>query len=117
MSKNNQVLRNLASKGVGLFPTITKESERPFDDIVMTKAQIREFLTRLAGDEGCQFGLGEWRCGGNEYKYSRKILNLMKIPKNEQDDFLGLCHEFGGFCDCEILMNAASSLMGEETPW
>ena len=83
----------------------------------MAKDKIREFLTRLTGDEGCQFGLVEWRCEGNEYIYSRKTLNLMNISKDEQENFLDLCHEFGGHCDCEILMNAASSFMGEETPW
>ncbi|MCK4284977.1 MAG: DUF2695 domain-containing protein [Candidatus Lokiarchaeota archaeon] len=28
-----------------------------------------------------------------------------------------LCKENGGYCDCEILMNAAPYLLGEETPW
>ncbi|GAH04401.1 unnamed protein product [marine sediment metagenome] len=117
LSKNNQVLRNLATKGIALFPMVTKENEYPFDEIAMNKGQIRDFLLKLAGPEGCQFKGANWRCGGKEFKYSRKILKLMKIPKREQDNFLKLCKELGGFCDCEILMNAAEGLLGEETPW
>ena len=83
----------------------------------MTRAQIRVFLMRLAGSEGCQYNGIEWRCGGKEYTYARKILDLMQIPKKEQQNFLDLCKELGGYCDCEILMNAAPSLLGEETPW
>ena len=49
--------------------------------------------------------------------YARKVLNDMKIPKKEQDLFLEKCREFGGYCDCEVLMNAAEILLGEETPW
>lgn len=117
LSKNNPVLRILAAKGIGLFPRVTKENERPFDEIAMNKAQIREFLMKLAGPEGCQYNGLKWRCGGKEYTYSREILSLMKIPKKEQDKLLELCKELGGFCDCEILMNAAMGLLGEETPW
>ena len=86
-------------------------------DISLTNIQIREFLNRLAGYEGCQFNGMEWRCGGPQFTYAKKILTLMKIPKAEQEKFLELCKEYGGYCDCEILMNAAPKLLGEETPW
>ena len=115
--KNNTVLRNLAAKGVGLWPMVTRDQERPFKAFTLTKAQIREFLIRLAGPEGCQHQGFEWRCGGKEYKYARKVLSLMHIPKAEQNKFLDFCKELGGYCDCEILMNAAESLLGEPTPW
>jgi len=90
---------------------------RPLKDISLTKAQIREFLNRLAGNEGCQYSGIEWRCGGSQFTYAKKILSLMKIDKAEQEEFLELCKEYGGYCDCEILMNAAPKLLGEETPW
>ena len=83
----------------------------------LTKAQIRLFLYRLAGNEGCQFNGIEWRCGGPQFTYAKKILTLMKIPNAEQETFLELCKGYGGYCDCEILMNAAPKLLGEETPW
>lgn len=91
--------------------------EYPIESLSMTKAQIREFLTRLAGEEGCQYTALEWQCGGKEFTYSKKILNLMKIPIKTQQTFFKLSKEFGGYCDCEILMNAAPILLKEETPW
>ena len=89
----------------------------PFNNISLSKAQIREFLYRLAGNEGCQYTGFEWRCGGSEFVYAKKILALMQIPDTEQEKVLELCKENGGYCDCEILMNAAPVLLGEETPW
>ena len=85
--------------------------------ISLTKAHLREFLDRLAGDEGCQYNGIEWRCGGPEFTYARKILTLMKMPIVEQEKILEICKEYGGYCDCEILMNAAPKLLGEKTPW
>lgn len=94
-----------------------EDNIQPFKHISLSKAQIREFLYRLAGNEGCQFSAFEWRCGGHEFIYARKILTLMHISESEQEKLLGLCKENGGYCDCEILMNAAPFLLGEETPW
>jgi len=91
--------------------------EFPFEDLPLSKAQIREFLYRLAGEEGCQYTKLEWHCGGKEFIYAKKILNSMKVPTNIQELFLDLCKTLGGNCDCEILMNAASKLLKEETPW
>ena len=85
--------------------------------ISLTKAQIRQFLYRLAGSEGCQYDGIEWRCGGSEFTYAKKILTLMKVPITEQEKLLELCKEYGGYCDCEILMNATPKLLEEETPW
>lgn len=86
-------------------------------ELKITKTLVREFLFRLVGREGCQFYGDEWRCGGPDYVYAKKILNLMNIPEEEQEKFIELCKEYGGYCDCEILMNAAPYLLGEETPW
>lgn len=91
--------------------------EFPLENISLNKAQIREFLDRLAGEEGCQYTALKWRCGGKDYLYAKKILNLMDVPLKEQDIFFVLCKKYGGYCDCEILMNAASWLLNEENPW
>ena len=86
-------------------------------NISLSKDQLREFLNRLAGEEGCQYNGIEWRCGGPQFTYAKKILTLMSIPEAEQAKVLELCKKYGGYCDCEILMNAAPKLLGEETPW
>lgn len=91
--------------------------QTPLEGISLTLFQIRTFLNELAGENGCQYTGLKWECGGKDFEISRKILNLMKIPKEEQEKFLEKCKEHGGFCDCEILMNAASHLLGEDTPW
>ncbi len=86
----------------------------PFNEISITKAQIREFLNRLSGYEGCQYNGVKWRCDGPEFNFSTKIMNLMKIPSGVQTAFIALCKGYGGNCDCEILMNAAPHLLNEE---
>lgn len=88
-----------------------------FENISLTKNQIRAFLYRLAGEEGCQYNGSGWRCGGPQFTYAKKILTLMNISKEEQEKLLEFCKKYGSYCDCEILMNAALKLLGEETPW
>ncbi len=85
--------------------------------ISLTKAQVREFLDRLASSEGCLYGGNAQRCGGPDFIFAKNILTSMRIEKAEQEKILELCKEYGGYCDCEILMNAAPKLLGEETPW
>ena len=83
----------------------------------MNQDRIKEFLKRLESPEGCNFRekiKGDpkstvWNCDGN-FARSRKILMAMGIPIKEQDDFLEECKEFGGYCDCEILLNSAEHL-------
>ena len=70
----------------------------------MNSLMIIEFLNKLRSKEGIKLTRFGSRCDG--YKYSRKILNQMRISKNVQDKFLELCHYYGGHCDCEILLNA-----------
>ena len=86
----------------------------PFEEVTMTQYQIRRFLEHLAGEEGCQYNGIKWRCGGKEFTYSKKVLNTMNISKEDQEKFLEICKEFGGYCDCEILMNAAPILLDED---
>lgn len=78
----------------------------------MTGEQIKEFLGRLEGPEGCNFTNSGWRCGGVDKPFSRAILNKMGIPHEEAEEFLDKCEELGGYCDCEILLNSAAQLEG-----
>ena len=100
-----------------LEQAISEFHDKPFEGISLTTHLLREFLERLAGDEGCQYNGFKWRCGGKEFTYAKKILNLMGVVTKEQEAFLEKCKEFGGYCDCEILMNAAGMLLEEDTPW
>ena len=82
----------------------------------MNKKQIKEFLERLEGKEGCNFrkdknGETTWKCkGGMNKDLSIKILDKMGISRSKQEEFLGRCTLSGGHCDCEILFNAAEKL-------
>jgi len=86
-------------------------------NIALSKAQVREFLDRLASSEGCLYDGIAQRCGGPDFIFAKTILTSMRIDKAEQEKFLELCKEYGSYCDCEILMNAVPKLLGEETPW
>jgi len=81
----------------------------------MIKSQIKEFLTRLRGWEGCNVkGKGEnmsWKCDAKSFTLSRKILIKMGISRAKQDAFLEECESYSAFCDCEILFNAAEYLL------
>ena len=83
----------------------------------MTKKQLKEFFARLEGPEGCDFKENEkgnttWNCkSGMDKTHAKRILKKMGIPKDEATDFLALCDENGGHCDCEILFNAEERIM------
>lgn len=79
--------------------------------LIFTKMQIETFLNKLAGPEACQMDEFGCRCGGKKFIYARQVLNSMQIPEKEQEEFLKLCRFFDGYCDCEILMNAAPQLL------
>ena len=82
------------------------------EGIPLTQLQIHFFLNVLGIK--CEFGEDEWKCGGPEFPYTRKVLTLMRIPQIDQEKVIEICKENGGHCDCEILMNAARFLIGEE---
>lgn len=119
--ENVMVLMESKSYSQADFTSVKQLKEEcstiPFDDIPITKSQIRTFLNELAGENACQYESSGFRCGGKDHEYSREILDKMKILGEEQEKFLEKCREFGGGCDCEILMNAAERLLGEYTPW
>ena len=78
----------------------------------LTQLQLRFFLDALGIK--CEFGGDEWKCGGPKFPYAREILAIMRISQPDQRKILDICKEYGGHCDCEILMNAALFLLGEE---
>lgn len=82
----------------------------------MNQKQIKEFLGRLEGNEGCDFHKvnGEWRwwcTSQGDFCLSRSILLKMGISYREVNEFLEVCRGYGGYCDCEILLNAAGRLI------
>ena len=83
------------------------------EEFPITPLQLHVFLYALEGK--CKFERGEWKCGGSEFPYARKILDSMGIIPTDQEKLLEICKENGGGCDCEIIMNAARFLLGEET--
>ena len=102
------ILRKLYKKGIDIWPEAISDDDTPHKDIALTKGKIKEFLLRLS-----RYGM----CGGHEYVFASKALDEMNIPKNIQIKLLKKCKELDGYCDCEILKNAAKRLLGEETPW
>ena len=83
------------------------------ESMPLTPLQLHVFLYALEGK--CQFSEDQWKCGGLEFPYARKILTSMGISLADQEKVLEICKENGGDCDCEILMNAARFLSGQET--
>ncbi len=82
------------------------------EGMLLTQLQIHFFLDVLGIK--CEFGGDKWKCGGPKFPYAREILTIMRISQTDQGKMLDICKEYGGHCDCEILMNAARFLIGEE---
>ncbi|MFX1350205.1 MAG: DUF2695 domain-containing protein [Promethearchaeota archaeon] len=49
-------------------------------------------------------------CNARDLTNAEIILNEMNISKKEKEEFLLDCRNNGGFCDCEILLNAEEYL-------
>jgi hypothetical protein len=85
-------------------------------ELKMDMAEIYEFFRRLEGEEGVgikNIKHSGFKCGGQSYPLSKTILNQMGINQEVQNQFLELCQHYGGFCDCEIVLNAASMFLNE----
>ncbi len=52
-------------------------------------------------------------CDGT-FSYSRFILREMGVEKENLNNFLKLCQNYGGYCDCEILFNAKDQLLKQQ---
>lgn len=66
--------------------------------------QLKKIFERLMGDEGIGLTRSGAKCNG--YVESKRILDDIGIAKEDQEQFYELCEYFGGYCDCEIILNA-----------
>ena len=85
-------------------------------ELQMDASVLDAFFQRLSGEEGVglrNIKSSGIKCGGQSYPLSKIILNQMGVKQEVQDQFLKLCHHYGGHCDCEIVLNAASVFLGE----
>jgi hypothetical protein len=73
------------------------------EKLTMTRAQIRHFLIALDG-------ILEHKPCRTDHRYARQVLHQIGIEPEQQEIFLELCKLLGGYCDCEIMMNAAPEL-------
>ncbi|HEY0090163.1 MAG TPA: DUF2695 domain-containing protein [Candidatus Lokiarchaeia archaeon] len=48
-----------------------------------------------------------------DHGISKRILKRMGINEIDQNKFLDICKEYGGYCDCEILMNAYQQILAD----
>lgn len=87
------------------------------DTLPLSKLEIRDFLNKLAELDWVRPAKNSSRSKDNDYINSKKVLDEMGISKKIQRHFLKLCICYGGYCDSEILMNAAALLLNEYTKW
>jgi hypothetical protein len=73
------------------------------EKLTMTRAQIRHFLIALDA-------ILEHKPCRTDHRYARQVLYQIGIEPEQQEIFLVLCKINGGYCDCEIMMNAAPEL-------
>ena len=85
-------------------------------ELQMDTGVLNEFFQRLSSEEGVgirNIRRSGMRCGGHSYPLSKEILSGMGVKQEVQDQFLKLCQHYGGHCDCEIILNAASVFLEE----
>ena len=86
---------------------------------MITKRQMKIFLTTLEGPKGCNFrkdanGKTIWKCNANASKpIAHRILRSMGVSPANIKEVIDVAERpaNGGGCDCEIIMNAKRGLM------
>lgn len=81
---------------------------------VMTQKHPRfeEFLDTLASPDHCNFredadGKVNWNCDNTPNRpHARAVLSEMGFDGEETEASLLAFEKFGGYCDCEIILNA-----------
>lgn len=73
-------------------------------EMKLNKKELEKFFKRL--EELLEIN----GCNARDLTNAEIILDEMGVPKGEQDDFLEACRSAGGFCDCEIFLNAEEYL-------
>ncbi|WP_072774452.1 DUF2695 domain-containing protein [Desulfitobacterium chlororespirans] len=59
--------------------------------------------------------LGAFHCD-HTYRFSRQILTQMQLNRGKINDILEIFQKNGGVCDCEVLYNVESRLIGKDSP-
>ena len=89
------------------------------DQNILTPEQAKDLFAFLEGPEGCDFkedipgdtSSVTWKCNGT-LKMTRAWLYQHGLPVERVLTWL---EQGGGYCDCEVLFNVASSMQeGEE---
>ncbi|KKK44897.1 hypothetical protein LCGC14_0668860 [marine sediment metagenome] len=73
-------------------------------NLPISNEKIEEFFDKLGSDDGIGLSRRGSKCNG--YTASRKILNEMGVIEETQGKFFELSEYYGGYCDCEIILNA-----------
>lgn len=81
-------------------------------ELEMDTDELIEFFERLTGEEGIGLTRRRSRCDG--YAASQQILDKMGVEKEVQEQFFELCKYYGGFCDCEIILNAKARFLEQD---
>jgi hypothetical protein len=78
-------------------------------DLILPKhPRWLEFVERLAGPEGCNFGERGWTCFG-DVRFTRQILLQMEMRPGPIEVCLAYFRDHGGYCDCEVIFNVAEA--------
>lgn len=64
--------------------------------------ELRRGLYEHLSEVFSKFGLGH--CSGN-LKLTRRFLRKAGLDKEECEEMIYLIQNFGGYCDCEVLLN------------
>lgn len=64
--------------------------------------ELRKELYDHLDDVFCKFGLGH--CSG-KLKLTRRFLNKKGLTKDEFEEMILLLQHYGGYCDCEVVLN------------
>lgn len=70
----------------------------------LNKKELEKFFKRL--EELLEIN----GCNARDLSNAQIILDEMGVPEGEQNEFLEGCRFAGGFCDCEIFLNAEEYL-------
>jgi len=76
------------------------------DLILPRHPRWKEFVERLAGPNGCNFGEHGWTCFG-DLRFTRQLLALMGMRPAPIDVCIAYFKDHGGYCDCEVIINVA----------
>jgi Protein of unknown function (DUF2695) len=93
---------------ISAFPS-TAASVHKGEQTMTKQIDWREFFDRLDGHFA-----EDGRCSAKmDRTFSRKILASMGVSAHQIEECMALFEEHGGFCDCEVVMNARDRICPE----